>query len=242
MSDNRDLCDNIEESNYNSLTTYINYKYSIKHGYDFKYLQPKLDDKIELYNCYSPSNKIRHSAWSKILSVIKVMEEYSQYEWICYLDSDCIFNDNNKTIYEYLKNSKNIYKSTLNLNKELFFMNNLPWEPLLPCAGFFIIKNTSEMLDFMIKWYSNETNHYLNTNHPWEQISLQHNKTYDYEIVNDWMFRERPQQFLRHIGSEEYQNRIPFFKNIIEQIDINNDYFEVINHLSNEKITYNTNK
>ena len=51
------------------------------------------------------------------------------------------------------------------------------------------------------------------------------------------MYKEKPKYFLRHIGSEENHKRIPYFK-----IDSNNEYSEVMKHLSNEIITYNTNK
>lgn len=242
MSDNRDLSNNIDESDYNSLATYINYKYSTTHGYDFKYLQPRLNNKVEIFNCYSPSNKIRHASWSKILSVIKIMKEYPTYDWIFYLDSDCVFNDNTKTIYEFLLNSRNTKGTDLDFKQNLFFMNSLPWSSDLPCAGFFIIKNNNEMLQFMEYWYSDESVEKFNTIHPWEQNSLQFNLKYDCEIIDDWMFRERPSQFLRHIGSEEHNNRIPYFKSVINAIDTNDEYSEVMKHLSNEIITYNTNK
>jgi len=240
MSDNRDLSDNIDESDYNSLSTYINYRYAKIHGYDFKYLQPRLNNKVEIFNCYSPSNKIRHASWSKILSVTKIMKEYPTYDWILYLDSDCIFNDNTKTIYQYLLNSKNIKGENLDFNQNLFFMNNQPWNPDLPCAGFFIIKNSSEMLWFIESWYSDESVEEFNTWHPWEQNALHLNLNLDCEIINDWMFRERPSQFLRHIGTEENHNRIPYFKSIINKIDINDEYSRVMKHLSREIITYDT--
>ena len=70
MSDNRELSNTLNNSNYNSLTASINYSYAKKMGYDFLYVRPGLNDEYPTNNCFSPKNELRHSAWSKLLSSI----------------------------------------------------------------------------------------------------------------------------------------------------------------------------
>jgi len=61
-----------------------------------------------------------------------------------YIDSDCIFRNFNIPI------EHNIYK----YNSSRIFSSNYPWHPTLPCAGFFICKNTIENKHFLEKWYT----------------------------------------------------------------------------------------
>lgn len=245
MSDNRSLNQNLNNSDYNTLSTIINYEYAIKHNYSFLYLTPKLYGNYEYLNCLSPSGEKRHPSWSKLLSIIKIMEEHKKYELILYLDSDCIFNNFEIKIDDYLKNSKTINNIFLNLESDIFFMNNLPWNDDLPCAGFFIIKNNIKSLMFLKEWFNMENDITHNTIHPWEQTSLQNDLFVKYnniEIINDWMFREYPNQYLRHIGSEESQNRIPFFLKKINDLGLYDNFNIVINNIiKNHNIEYNTN-
>jgi len=219
MSDNREIVKDIDKADYNSLVALINFNYAIKNNYDFKYLIPKFNNEITTFNCVSPTNELRHAAWSKLLSTIKIIKEYKHYKYIVYVDSDCIFYNQNNTIINYLESSKNINNEKLDLNANVFFMNNQPWEFNLPCSGFFILKPNDYSLKFFEGWYMNNNKPIYNKKHIWEQYPLQYDilpiEKNNIEIINDWMFREFKNQFLRHIGSEEKQNRIPFFKNYL---------------------------
>ena len=245
MSDNRSLNDDLETSDYNSLTTFLNYKYSIKYEYEFIYYNPLLYNQITINNCLSPKKLLRHSSWSKLLSTIRLMKSFNEFSHIIYLDSDCIFNNVNLSIDDYFKSVKNIKNENLELDNKIIFMNNKPWNFDLPCAGFYIVPNNDFFLKFIIDWYNNEDNEIFNLRHPWEQISLQFNllKKYDknIEIIDDWMFREKENQFLRHIGSEEKQNRIPFFKQKIKQQYNQEDYKTTISLLKNKIEVFDTN-
>jgi len=118
MSDNRNLNDNLNTSEYNSLVSSINYEYSQIHGYDFIYYNPYLNkDKIEIFNCKNPNNNIlRHSAWSKLLSTLLATELH--YDYIVYIDSDCIFKDFNQKLEDFI----NSYD-----DKDIIFLNNKPY-------------------------------------------------------------------------------------------------------------------
>ena len=54
------------------------------------------------------------------------------------------------------------------------------------------------------------------------------------------MFRPFDNQFLRHIGSEEGYNRIPFFKNYINTHLNGINIDTIIENIKNNLITYNT--
>lgn len=237
MSDNRDLSSNLNESDYNSLATYINYKYSEKFGYDFKYLQPRIDGENTIFNCFSPTNKIRHASWSKLLSVKKILKEHPEYDWILYIDSDCIFKDDSRSLFKYLSDAKTLDNKNLNFDRDLIFMNNQPYNVDKPCAGFFIIRNTNTALNFLDYWYSDEEEDWCNTIHPWEQTPLQYRLKFEFEMINDWMFFEKPSQFLRHIGTAEDFNRIPYFRSMIKDSE---DFARTMNEISKQIIRYNT--
>jgi len=245
MSDNRDINTDINSCDYNTLTSIINYDYCLKHGYDFIYLLPTLGGEKTLYNCVSPNKNPRHASWSKILSSIKVLDNDFKYDYIVYLDSDCIFNNFDITIVEYLKTMKTYEGNDVNLNSQIFFMNSKPWSEDLPCAGFYIFKQTDECKLFFKDWYNN-TNEKFNILHPWEQITIQFELTEKnksiIEVIDDWMFREKHNQFLRHIGSEESHNRIPFFKNIIKSNYTDRKVNTILFEIKKNIIIYDTNE
>jgi hypothetical protein len=203
MSDNRDVEFDLEKCEYNTLSAIINYEYSCLHKYDFKYLKPLMNGKVGLANCLSPTKKPRHAAWSKILSCIKAIEEGYKYDFVVYLDSDCVFSHHETSLTDYIDRSKNVLNKNLNMKFDVFFMNNQPWHRFLPCSGFFLFRPNSKALDFFKTWYQQNQDDKYNLNHPWEQHCLQSNltKKHQFEIIDDWMFDDIKQnQYLRHIG------------------------------------------
>ena len=123
MSDNRGLSNTLNNSNYNSLTASINYSYAKKMGYDFLYIRPGLNDEYPTNNCFSPKNELRHSSWSKLLTSIKIIDEYPQYDYVVYIDSDCIFYDNNLSILDYISKS-NIVNGVGVMDSNIIFLND----------------------------------------------------------------------------------------------------------------------
>jgi hypothetical protein len=242
MSDNRELSNDLNHSNYNSLVAFINYSYSKKMGYDFLYVRPGLNNEFPTNNCFSPKNELRHSSWSKLLTSIKIINDYPQYDYVVYIDSDCIFYNTYLSISDYISKSK-VVNGTNIMDSNIIFLNDKPWSISLPCAGFYIYKNSNETKEMFKKWFETDDPK-NNLNHNWEQNSLYLNLqefNSKISIIDDWMFREYPSQFLRHIGSEEHYNRIPFFLQVIKNLELENKYHDTINHLSDNIITYNTN-
>lgn len=224
MVDNRPLDPNDSTADYNTFAAVINYEYCKRHNYDFKYYTPYLSspESRNVYNCMDPHSKeTRHASWSKLLATIQSFE--LAYDYIVYIDSDCIFKDYNQSLENYIRPYETY---------DVCFLNNNPWHPNLPCAGFYVCKANDSAKQFIVDWY-NVNLAERNKQHPWEQDALwKIFKQYNVGIINDMMFYERSQQFLRHISGhvsrEEEQNRIPYFKSFIHRYSI--DYSA---HVSN---------
>jgi hypothetical protein len=153
-----------------------------------------LNNKIELYNCYSPSAAVRHAAWSKILSVIKIINT-NEHKTIVYIDTDCIFYNQEKTIADYLSESISIDKNPLKKNKYIYIINNKPWSYSLPCTGFFILESNSKTHSIFKNWYQNDIYKEYNVEHTFEQHSFQNYILPKYlnniETLDDWMFEQK---------------------------------------------------
>jgi len=227
MSDNRFLSKNYNNAEYNSYVACINYEYCKKYNYDFIYYRPYLDNikSVVLNNCKDPnSGNLRHAAWSKLLSTNIALE--LSYDYIVYIDSDCIFKNFNKSLEDFI----NLY------NKPIIFLNNKPWGDTVPCSGFYICKVSSYTKKFIKDWY-NVCIPTRNIYHAWEQDALwQIFRNYDIAIVDQWMFREEDDQLLRHVASWEKEKRLPYFRNFIHVNGI--DYSRNIMNIN--VVEYNT--
>jgi hypothetical protein len=208
LSDNRHLSTTLEKANYNSLSACINYEYCKHHGYDFIYYRPYLSDKdtSNLLNCRDPTTKeLRHASWSKLLSTRLALQ--LDYDYVVYIDSDCIFKDFNQSLEEFIKPYS---------DKDIITLNNKPWSHTLPCAGFYISKVNNTMKELFIDWYKAHIPE-LNTKHIWEQEALNRiHMNYNIAIVDSWMFEEKEHQFLRHVCHVESYNRMPYFSLFIK--------------------------
>lgn len=221
MSDNRALESDLHASSYNSHVAAINYTYCMKHKYDFIYYRPYLDSKesYSLYNCVDPrSGESRHASWSKLLSALDMFK--SSYDYIVYIDSDCIFKDYNRRIEEFFPQMSSY---------DILFLNNLPWNDDKPCAGFFICKNSETAHNYIHNWYTVNLPE-KNKIHAYEQDALWTiYNSWNVYIANSWMFHEHDGQFLRHICHLETDLRSRYFKQFISDHTI--DYGQVISNI-----------
>ena len=108
MVDSRGL-DNINNFNkaiYNELSCLINYSFCLKYNYSFKYYKIKGIKKnlfhhksaISAY-CYE-SLETRSNPWCKLLAVYKELS--SSYDYIVYIDSDCVFLNHKISLNNYI--------------------------------------------------------------------------------------------------------------------------------------------
>lgn len=228
LSDNRLLSTDIHSAEYNSLVAAINYQYCKKHGYDYIYYRPYLNkNDIILNNCLDPNSGVpRHASWSKLLSTMNALE--LNYDYVVYIDTDCIFKDFNKSLEDFIQP----------YSQDIIFLNNKPWGGHLPCAGFYVCKVNDYTRKFIKCWY-NYSIPEKNTEHAWEQDALwKIFKQYNVAIVySEMMFRNESGQFLRHVASHEKYNRLPYFKKFIQ--DNNIDYLTNIQQI--QVISFDTN-
>jgi len=229
MSDNRDLDTDVDK--YHSLAECINSAYCKTLGYDFLYFQPYLDNNypIELLNCIDPNTRgKRHASWSKLLSTEKALD--LGYDYVVYIDSDCIFKDFHTSIEHFIIS---------NLDSNIIFFNNKPWGDDKPCAGFYICKVANLTKDLIRKWY-NVNIPEKNNCHAWEQDALWNISSENIAVLDTWMFKEVNGQYLRHIPNWSNRERAPYFKefiamkglNIEENVNINQIRFNT--SISNE--------
>ena len=211
MSDNRSV---LSES-YVSYVAAINFEYCKKYGYDFTYYCPYYKDKqaTTLYNCVDPtSGKLRHAAWSKLLSVQLAL--LRPYDYVVYIDSDCIFWDFGISLEQFLAPYA---------DRDFVFTNDQPHNPMKPNTGFFACKVNEQSQQTLRDWYACDLPDY-NTCHAYEQNALWHiQHTVSMHLVDMWVFFET-EQFLRHISSFVDKERIPYFSNFIKTAGI--DYIK----------------
>jgi hypothetical protein len=214
MSDNRPLHTGtpLESAEYYHVVAAINANYCKRHGYDFVYYRPYLDDPKTsvLNNCLDPHDQSpRHASWSKLLSSLLALRE--PYDYVIYLDSDCIFKDIYRPIQDFLSPY---------LDKDVLFLNNRPTSETQPCAGFYMCKVSERTSGFISDWYAVSMPE-KNTEHPWEQAALDTlYSRYEVGIIDSWMFMEDYGQFIRHICSHDKELRIPYFTDYVRRFDI----------------------
>jgi hypothetical protein len=206
MSDNRELPATLDQSEYNAQVATINFLYSVSHNYDFIYYQPYHGSPKAQgpYNCVDPNppNEFRHPAWSKLLSTLDLLT--APYDYVVYIDSDCIFKDFNTRIEDFFADF---------LSSNIVFLTNVPWDSDKPCSGFYICKNNLTTRSYIRQWYS----YYIpekNRSHAYEQSALWmiFEKWSSCKLVQGLMFSEHPEQFLRHVCSLESDLRKTYFK------------------------------
>lgn len=189
MADSRPLSDD-----YNTYAALLNKRYADLNGYDFLYI-------------ITMGNK-RHPSWYKVKAL-----DYCRslgYDTVIYIDSDCFFV-NLMRYDQYFSKEVNIKGKKVDMTKAFIFLNDKPWSYDLPCAGFIIMNDNDISFSFLESWY-NAGRYYENTlwKHSWEQGVLQHKMDYWWEyieIVDDWQFREKEGQLIRHIGGQEGHDR-----------------------------------
>lgn len=233
MSDNREL--NVEERYY-SLAAAINFTYCQKHGYDFIYYVPYSSTNVQaLYTSVDPNTgEPRHASWSKILSAMRAVE-LSEYDYVVYIDSDCIFKNFDTRL-------ENIISQHEHEDKTMIIWNDLPWYPDKPCCAFFIIscKNKCKALSLLREWYMCDLPQY-NKGGFWEQDALcnmlNNSRTLEgVSLHNEMMFFDEPGQFLRHVASGNDDMRVPYFTTFIKSMGI--DYTNILKEV--KTIRYDT--
>jgi len=132
--------------------------------------------------------------------------QQKEYDYVVYIDSDCIFKDFTQTLESYI---------TRESEKDCIFFTNRPYNLDKPCAGFYCCKVTPAAKHLFVLWYS-ISNPATDRMHAWEQdtlwVIMDH---FNMGLIDSPWFEESEGQFLRHVASLEKENRVPYFRECI---------------------------
>lgn len=238
MVDSRDIKNilNPNRADYNELSCIINSFYCKKYKYNFKYIKIK-EIKSNIFNkkngissyCYKTS-QTRSASWCKLLAIHKELK--SDYDYIIYIDTDCIILN--------FENSFNKYLNLLNdSGKDILMFNDQPTNLNLPTAGFMILKNTTNSSLIIKKWWESFSKY--GHRHSYEQMSLhEFYQKQDEEIVSKIIICNESQfelkgisQTLLHINTENDLLRKPIFKYVLNKKKVLDDKF-FVEYLNNK--------
>ena len=201
MADNRSLDESFDRAEYYSLVAGINYAYCLRHGYDFKYVETFYEYKNEaqLHNCPDPLKKeMRHASWSKLLVASSLINK--SYDYIVYIDSDCIFHNQFLHLENFIDTNK---------EKDFIFFNNQPWNPENPSSGFFICHSSDTVKQNLKEWYNVDSQD--------DQLALwkiQENMNLAILDIPMYFFKG-DNQYLCHLASNLKNERLSYFRKII---------------------------
>jgi len=251
-SDNRNLISDYNNTNYVSLAAFLNYNYADQNGYKYQFFIPELDNEPgSIFNCVSLKGNKRHASWSKLLSCLKFSTENTNYDYVVWCDSDCIFNKTLK-VDDYLRQSKIINGNSEIEKSQFIFISDKPWSYNEANAGFFIYKNNKESLNIIKDWYSydnSENNNYHDYGHAWEQVALRNRYYAKYKqqmsiIDDEFCFAAEnitKDSFLIHLtSSNSEENRQLFFKQKIESLKLQHNFSDTIESIKNKTIRFDT--
>lgn len=185
-------------------TSAVAQRYADRHGYDFRYqIVPPLADDPSV-GCLSPRGRPRHVAWAKLLAMHQLLSE--GYDSVCYVDTDVMFMDLDRTITEFVAATPLAWGSR---NGDVLFLNNKPYGTLalndMPCSGVILLTAGPFAAAFLRAWYALDVpGHDLG--HPWEQNALWEifrNYPRDLGVFDAWMFADEEGQWLRHVPHDQ---------------------------------------
>jgi hypothetical protein len=241
-SDNRDL--NFRQKlGYLEYCALINKRYFSNYNVKFFFLKIENitnSNLVSKKDCVSGyARKVlspKAASWTKLLAIYSFFK--SNYDYILYLDSDCIVNNHKIKPSSLIKNLH---------NKQALFYSDQPWNSTLPNCGFILMKNNNYNKVFIKNWWNTFSK--KNLSHPYEQHWLQSfwkdNKkkvNKNFKLVNENICRlVNDKQYIFHMTSDfRNQNKNNFFfKKYIQKnrIKFNN----IRNAIKNSTIKINTN-
>ncbi|MFZ9206440.1 MAG: hypothetical protein ACO22D_03520 [Schleiferiaceae bacterium] len=194
-------------SSYPSLAYEINRRFCEKLGWDFRYEQYQLPKywwgKLPPYS--SAAHQSRAASWVKLLAVQRALD--LGYEFVVWIDSDCIFYDHHADWSSTLSHFNQPEVSFLSWVDRPFYTDQF-------CAGFFIVRSSDRIRELIrTTWTAPST---FSLKHVYEQSELNAAikdwPSSHYVIVDEPMFElEDDTQKLLHIASFNHKQRVPSF-------------------------------
>jgi hypothetical protein len=193
---------------YPSLAYEINRLFCESRSWDFRYERYQLPSRPwgRLSAFAHKPRQHRAASWIKLLAVYKVLE--LGYDFVVWIDSDCIFYDHDANWDSILENFDQSDLQFLSWVDRPFFTDQF-------CAGFFVVRN-SDIVRRMLVDLWNDPSEY-SWKHVFEQSALNRffkSKPSEWSlIIDEPMFQlEEPSQKLLHIASFDHEQRVPTFQ------------------------------
>ena len=166
--------------------------------------------------CYNYTlDQYRAASWGKLVSLKYALT--LGYDYLVYIDSDCVFVDHSTSIENFIERTP-VQVGNPFPKSCIGFLKNTPYEDDLPCAGFIVVKNCAASLSFLKEWWD-FPNESKNFDHPYEQSSLHGLFRDNMEQLCVWdsiFFLEKEGQFLRHINIPEL--RQPYLTRVVDEL------------------------
>jgi hypothetical protein len=150
----------------------------------------------------------RHVAWAKLLAIFGLMKQ--GYESICYIDTDVMFTDIDRSIADFVSKTPLSWGSR---NGDALFLNNKPYGCVdnndMPCSGVILISVSEWSRSFLRTWYELDIPEH-DLGHPWEQNALWEifrNYPRGIGVLDTWMFRDDKGQWVRHVPHDQDRER-----------------------------------
>lgn len=208
MGDDRPVLEGaMARQSYPSLAFEINRIFCEKKGWDLRYEQYQLPKTwFGTLPAYSSSaGQVRAASWVKLLAVQRALE--LGYEFVVWIDSDCIFYNHDADWDEIMSNFD---------QPEVLFLSWLdrPFYHDQFCAGFFIVRSDSQVKS-LLRSIWNAPSEY-SWKHVYEQSALNEAlrkwPKSSVILVDEPMFSlEESHQKLLHIASFDHEKRLPSF-------------------------------
>jgi hypothetical protein len=229
-SDNREIIldKKLKEFKYYEFSFIINSVYCYKKKINFKYLKIKdiysnifFNSKDTISSYSSIAKNTRSASWTKLLCIYSYLKK--NYDYIIYMDSDCIFYNQKLSLNKLISKIKKEKKLGL-------LYSDKPWNCNLPNAGFMILRNSKYTKKLIKFWWNSKD--YLNSHkHPYEQKKLHEFwASNTLNIKKNIIFIKKNissiktnKNLIYHITSN-YKNRENIFKKFIKEKKININY------------------
>jgi hypothetical protein len=169
--------------------------------------------------CYNP--RLREARCGSFAKLVAMRDAIAlPYETIVYIDSDCIFRNHERSVEDFTTTCP-VHAGVPFEQACTGHLRNIPWTPDLPCAGFFIARNTPRTHAFLKKWWD-----YPNPEHAFQHDFEQSSLREIYPEVSDricvWdaiFFQEQEGQWLRHVSSDQRELRLPYFRRMVDELE-----------------------
>ena len=206
MGDDRPVySDDRAWNHYPSLTFAINLTFAQEKGWDLVYehyvLPRSLGGTLEAYSSHAREH--RAPTWIKLMAIDKAFD--SGYDLVVWIDTDCVF-------YNHEADWDDLLGAAQSAN--IVAWRDKPFNPDQICAGFMLVRNTSEVRSLIRELWIQPTPYAWVQFHEQSELNafLKHAPSHWVKMIDEPMFTlESESQRLLHVASFDTLLRVPYF-------------------------------